>query len=348
MDDSGRKLIDELEKRLVWYREEASDEEFDAEEVDAICTILEKLSPIMPRRTKEEAYQSIMRRLRLEEEEEDGGRKVDVGGSACSGKAAVRSSAGSGKAAVRSNADSGKTAAGGSTDDGKTAVGSSGACMEVSSGNGKAPRFKLWEGKFRAAIVFVVVAGILLSLNMVTYAREDKSLFTVILEKVGILKVVRDETADTSALGFGETGKEFYDSWAELDREVKEKLVVPEYVPAGYALFGIRYWNHDNQENIQANYYDQGGGHLLIEIVIWEGDADRYRETLMDETVCTLLSEYSDRDTLYYAYEDEYVCIAFMGNSSYRIMGNIPLEEMRKIGEGLRRGEKNKHREVTF
>lgn len=67
MDDSDRRLIEGLEKRLVWYREEASEEEFDAEEVDAICTILQKLSPSIPDRTKDEAYQGVMRRLRLEE-----------------------------------------------------------------------------------------------------------------------------------------------------------------------------------------------------------------------------------------------------------------------------------------
>ncbi len=66
MADNEKNLIEELEKRLVWYREKASEEEFDTDEVDAICTILQKLSPMEPSITKEEAYQNIMRRLRLE------------------------------------------------------------------------------------------------------------------------------------------------------------------------------------------------------------------------------------------------------------------------------------------
>ena len=55
----------------------------------------------------------------------------------------------------------------------------------------------------------------------------------------------------------------------------------------------------------------------------------------MDEDVCILLPEYSDEDTLYYQYEDEYICMIFMGNNFYRISGNISLEEMIKVRKGL-------------
>ena len=60
MADHDKYLIEELEKRLCWYRDEATEEEFDAEEVDAICVMLQKLSPIKePHMTKEEAYEKI-------------------------------------------------------------------------------------------------------------------------------------------------------------------------------------------------------------------------------------------------------------------------------------------------
>ena len=48
MTGRDRSLVTELEKRLIWYREEATEEEFDAEEVDAICVMLQKLSPVKP------------------------------------------------------------------------------------------------------------------------------------------------------------------------------------------------------------------------------------------------------------------------------------------------------------
>ena len=56
----------------------------------------------------------------------------------------------------------------------------------------------------------------------------------------------------------------------------------------------------------------------------------------MDENVCMLLPEYSDEDTLYYQYEDEYICMIFLGNNFYRISGNISLEEMIRVREGLK------------
>ena len=63
MTDKDRNLIAELERRLCWYRDEATEEEFDAEEVDAICVMLQKLSPPEePHMSKAAAYRSGRRR----------------------------------------------------------------------------------------------------------------------------------------------------------------------------------------------------------------------------------------------------------------------------------------------
>lgn len=270
MADHDRNLIAELEKRLIWYREEAAPEEFDVEEVDAICTMLQKLSPIEEQhRTKEEAYQNIMRRIQKEE---------------------------------------------------------------------KAKPFSFLKKKgYRAAVIFIgAFAAALLSLNMVTYAREDKSLFTMILEKVGLLEIVKERTTENDAVILGgETGT-FYDSWAELDSEIKSKIVVPNYIPNGYMLYGVESYTLNDRNKVKANYYNQKNGHIVITITLWKDKKEEYREKAIDESSCTLLSEYSDENTLYYAYEDEYICIIFRENSFYRISGNLALEEMLKVGEGIR------------
>lgn len=116
---------------------------------------------------------------------------------------------------------------------------------------------------------------------------------------------------------------------------MKERITVPAYIPEGYSLYGIKYWNGENEKMIRANYYDRGNGHISFEITLWEDEEDHYRGTLMDETIYTLLSGYSDENTFYYEYEDEYICLAFGEKSFYRFNGNIPLEEMIKIREGL-------------
>lgn len=295
MTEQNRALIEGLEKRLLWYREEASAEEFDADEVDAICTMLCKLSPEQkPRRTKEEAYQNILRQIDLEGEDpgEDGEDEAI------------------GKEPEKAGPDRGKR-------------------------YGNLRFFRKRKALMRAAAVAIVAVGVLTSLNMVSYARENKSLFTMILERVGVLKVVKDETAEDTEAGLTKSVKEFYDSWAELDRETKEKISVPGYIPQGYSLYGIKRWNLQDREILKAEYYDQGSGHLLIAVTLWKDNEDHYRETLADEQVCTLLDEYSKGNTFYYAYEDEYICIVYAGGNSYRIEGNIALEEMVKIGEGL-------------
>lgn len=285
MTDDNKVLIEELERRLLQCRE-ADSGEFDAEEVDAICTMLLKLSPeYKPRRTKEEAYQNILEQARLEEES--------------SGEDKPEKSA-----------------------------------REIVPESGKRKIFAGRRG-LRAAAVFLVVVGVLASLNMVSYARENKSLFTMILERVGWLDIEKEAGQEGEALATEWVAKEFYDSWAELDREIKKKLIVPAYIPAGYELYGIKSWDLNDRKSLQADYYNQSGGHILFEITLWEKNADQYRENAADESIYQFIPEYSDENTLYYAYEDEYICLAFLENRFYRITGNIALEDMIKIREGI-------------
>lgn len=326
MGDHNKILIEELEKRLLWYREEASGKEFDPEAVDAICTMLQKLSPEQePHRTKEEAFENIMRQIRLEEageggESEDFGRKREesrlgsVGGEN-SGSAEKEERGRKSSGSVDEDAFDGKRA--------------------EKAGGGKVRRFLLRKSGMRAAVIVIAVVGIFFSLDRVTYARENKSLFTMILERVGWLEIEKEKGAEGLAIDGGEEVGEFYDSWADLDREVKKRIIVPTYIPEGYSLYGIRGWNFDNRKIVEADYYDQGNGHLLIEITLWDDSGHHYRENASDENMYKLLSEYSDDETLYYEFNDEYICMIFIENSFYRISGNITLEDMIKIREGL-------------
>ncbi len=304
MTGRDRSLVTELEKRLIWYREEATEEEFDAEEVDAICVMLQKLSPVKETRmSREEAYRNIMRRVR----EEDGVEETDGAGEA-------------------GDADS--------LDGTKKTDGAEGTVREFEKGDRK-KRYFFTRGGLRAAVLFIAVFGAaMLSLNMVTYAREDKSLFTMILERVGVLEIVKEEVENVSVDGREEI-EQFYDSWTELDCEIKSKIVVPEYIPSGYGLYGIDYYDLGNRKKVKADYYDTSNRHLVVTITLWENSEKPYKEMTMDEESCVLLSEYSDEETLYYQYEDEYVCMIFMENSFYRISGNIVLDEMIKIREGI-------------
>ncbi len=306
MTGRDRSLVTELEKRLIWYREEATEEEFDAEEVDAICVMLQKLSPVKETRmSREEAYRNIMRRVR----EEDGVEETDGAGEA-------------------GDADS--------LDGTKKTDGTEGTVREFEKGDGK-KRYFFTRGGLRAAVLFIAVFGAaMLSLNMVTYAREDKSLFTMILERVGVLEIVKEERVEDIMTDFEEKTGIFYDSWGDLDKELKGRIVVPGYVPSNYELYGIDYYNLDNREKVKASYYNKENGHIVISITLWEDENRAYREMAMDEESYILLSEYSDENALCYEYEDEYICVLSMKGSFYRVSGNITLEEMMKMRDGLR------------
>lgn len=292
MADHDKYLIEELEKRLCWYRDEATEEEFDAEEVDAICVMLQKLSPIKePHMTKEEAYEKIMLKIREEEAE-------------------------------REKCDEDRT---------------DHICKRIRKAKRRDGTISLFHGRgYRAAMVFIAGFGAaLLSLNMVTYAREDKSLFTMILEEVGVLEIVKEGDIEGGLVDSSDEIKTFYNSWAELDSNVKSKIIVPEYIPEGYSLYGIRCMDYNNRKIVRANYYDRENGHLIIEITLWNDSLEQYRENAIDEGVYELLSEYSDKNVLYYQYEDEYICMVSMKDSFYRISGNIELEEMIEVKRGL-------------
>lgn len=299
MTDKDRTLIEELEERLRWYREEATEEEFDAEAVDAICTMLGKLDPVEPPKSKEDAFEDLMRQIR--EKKESGEREADG-----------------------EEPDE---------DDGEPDESSVGESDKRQSR--KRRRYAHRKGMLRAAIITIAVVGALFSLDRVTYARENKSLFTMILEKVGWLEIEKEKGVVNTEISSGMMSGEFYNSWTELDAEIKEKLMIPQYIPEGYSLFGVRTWNYENREMLQADYYNQGNGHVLIEITLWKDHADHYKEMLPNEDIYTLLAEYSDEKTFYYEYGDEYICMSFMEDSFYRISGNITLEEMIKIRGGL-------------
>ena len=142
MVGNKRVLIDELEKQLLWYREEATEEEFDPDAVDAICTMLQKLSPTgEPPKKKEEVFENIMNRVRLEE------RKTAKFGEVRRFEENLKESSVGGERRL----------------------------------NGKKMYyFHLRKRRQRAAKFLIAVDVIFFSYDILIYARENKSLFTMI------------------------------------------------------------------------------------------------------------------------------------------------------------------------
>ncbi len=72
-ENNASKLIKAMEKRLRWYMLEASEEEFDAEEVDFIIAFLKAVVPIdVDFEDTEIAYKKLMKRIEEEPDAEEG------------------------------------------------------------------------------------------------------------------------------------------------------------------------------------------------------------------------------------------------------------------------------------
>lgn len=277
---NNKELVEQLEERLKWYYYDASEEEFDADDIDAICTVLEKLDSVKDKfPDTETAYRKLMERIEREDAEKAG--KI---------------------------------------------------AEAYSFRKRKTGRKKVWA----AVIIFIGVfgAGILL-LNSYTKAYADKSLFTMILEKAGVVNVRMmgdtEEPVDEN-LELTET----YDSWYDLDIDIKSEIAVPEYIPEGFSLFSVECDSYHDKTAIWANYYNEAGGHLIFYITLCEDETELYNEKMKeDEKIGEYLLECSDENTLYYYYDDEYICLTSAKNCFYRITGNTALEEMIKVKEGL-------------
>ncbi len=286
MAKNDKKLIEQLEERLDWYTREASDEEFDAEDVEAICTVLRKLSPEPePFTTKEQAYQNLLERIAGEEEENKPAKEEETKAGQAEPEKVIKFR--------------------------------------------RAGRRKL-----KAAVFFgvIILAVWILSLNMVTYATARKSLFRVIMDGFREIEIRGNEDMMSE---IKEDPNQFYDSWADLDSEIKGVIKVPGYIPEGFKLYSVEKVNDKSYTVIVADYYNERNGYLHFEITLWEGEIDDYYERYKMQDTWNLLEEYSNEQTIYCQRDEEYLSIFMIGDCIYRINSNTTLEELIKITENM-------------
>lgn len=314
--NQDRELTEKLEERLRWYYEEASDDEFDAEEVDAVCTLLEKINPVGDKLPDQgEAYEKLMERIKSEVPGEKPFSDKSIGYE--------------------------RFAAWMREDEEEEFEEENEA--EVSDKSEKPRLFRKRTGRtshkrrYRAAAIWGIgiIGAVTLSLNSYTKATANKSLFSVILDEVGSVYVDKVGKGSTGLHSDNNAVIEMYDSWSELDIAIKSEIAVPEYIPEGYSLYTIEYSNPDNRTVIRAKYYNKSGGHLLFHISLCEDQIDLYNEKLIEDEGKEFLSEYSDEDTLYYQIRDEYICLKTIKYCYYKITGNMELEEIIRVAEGL-------------
>ena len=167
------KLIEELYERLWWYTYEASEEEFDEKEVDAITRLLDVLEPVHDDQAFEPGADAALKRFweRYGEEEENASVSSEADTSA-SGDAAAEEDDAEHRELHAEEMPAAETSAAETAKTVKTSA--------------KPGRGSKWRKRLvRIAIGTAACVVLLVSVNVGSYALRKKSFFEIVREEVG-------------------------------------------------------------------------------------------------------------------------------------------------------------------
>lgn len=340
------KLIEELYEKLYWYTYEASEEEFDDKEVDAIVRLLDVLDPKEddPKfpSDPEAAFERFKSRYGLEGEFAD--EEIVKEKSAKEEAAEVGSAAEPGSsldmAADTGNADGEEEAADGvgGTDGimldvkpGSDRAPDNGVVTE-SGGNGKGRGVKRERRLVRIATGAAACLVLMLSVNFGSYALKKKSFFEVVRDEVGRTKVT--VTGNVEGIDDELINAVDYDSWEEVEEIIGESFLKPTFIPEEYTLVNISVMNMDYEKKIVAKY-ESNLNVLRIKIDIYH---DRYTNNIIQyDDEWKLIKEDSDvRKTQYYSKDNWIEAFFVEGKAIYFIYTNDELCKVEDILEGMR------------
>lgn len=354
------KLIQELYDKLKWFTFEATDEEFDPDQVETILDLLDKLDPLpemtvpggsigqgqngagadkAPMSNAEAAFERFKAKYNITEE--DLARKN--GGSAAETNAEgeknapfpaefskelafdrVQARALAGGIGRRAEARVGSALA-----DGRPVTEAAG---DAASPSGKAR--KTWFGRFlstgwgkvAAAFVIVLVASGVSTVG--TSAVKQKSFFEIVKNGVNSMRITvtgNEMGNETVSMELDSNDKVYYDSWTEVKEEVPE-ILIPEYIPDGVSLKEIYRSDMGNYILFQGLYTDSDTNELLIRIEEFSKKYAGMELTIDEEWV--LLDVVDNIE--YYQYGKRYKGFMKEGRCIYEVEW-IDLDQIEKI-----------------
>ena len=302
----NEKLINDLYEKLHWYTFEASDEQFDAEEVDAIVQLLDVLEPMKedPRYPSDPAAARERFNRRFGVEEDRAERLIE-------GVADV---------------------------EGDESVKISNSMSVAGIGSGKAGIKKVWKRKNVFVRVGVGVAAclvLMLSVNVGSYALKKKSFFEVVYDEIGRTKLT--VTGNEETLEDDEVIMEF-STWTEVENYLSMDLLEPEYLPPNYIIKKITLRDCGSRTILLVRYENSLSDNVLqIEVDFYEGD---YSErTLVNDANWTLLQDIHDELNSQYFENNKYksVKVIFTKDKNvYILLCQESVEELKKITESMK------------
>ena len=310
------KLIEELYERLWWYTYEASEEEFDEKEVDAITRLLDVLEPVHDDQAYEPGADAALKRFweRYGEEEENASVSSEADASA-SGDAA----AGEDDAEHRELHAEEMPAA-------ETSAAETAKTVKTSAKPGRGSKWR--KRLVRIAIGTAACVVLLVSVNVGSYALRKKSFFEIVREEVGRTEIT--VTGNTEEIEEQENSVVVCSTWEEVEKLVGEKILIPLYLPEEYEVSNISVQYLETKNIVKAKYDDEQGHYFKFEVNIYQ---EEYRQEILqyNDDWNYLGGDDSGKNTQYYCNNELIEAFFSQDKSVYYIFSNDDLKVVKEV-----------------
>ena len=316
------KLIEELYERLWWYTYEASEEEFDEKEVDAITRLLDVLEPVHDDQAYEPGADAALKRFweRYGEEEENASVSSEADASASGESAAEEDDAEHRElhaeempAAETSAAETAKT-------------------VKTSAKPGRGSKWR--KRLIRIAIGTAACVVLLVSVNVGSYALRKKSFFEIVREEVGRTEIT--VTGNTEGIENIENSDIECSSWAEVIDIVGENILIPTYIPEGYKLKSLVVKDAESRWGIVGRYENEEGYYIKLRINMYQ---EEFKKDMMQygKDWAAINGETSNNDVQYYGKDNLFETFFVDDKCVYYIITNENVEMLEKIVAGMKK-----------
>lgn len=316
------KLIEELYERLWWYTYEASEEEFDEKEVDAITRLLDVLEPVHDDQAYEPGADAALKRFweRYGEEEENASVSSEADASA-SGDAA----AGEDDAEHRELHAEEMPAA-------ETSAAETAKTVKTSAKPGRGSKWR--KRLIRIAIGAAACVVLLVSVNVGSYALRKKSFFEIVREEVGRTEIT--VTGNTEGIENIENSDIECSSWAEVIDIVGENILIPTYIPEGYKLKSLVVKDAESRWGIVGRYENEEGYYIKLRINMYQ---EEFKKDMMQygKDWAAINGETSNNDVQYYGKDNLFETFFVDDKCVYYIITNENVEMLEKIVAGMKK-----------
>lgn len=312
------KLIEELYERLWWYTYEASEEEFDEKEVDAITRLLDVLEPVHDDQAFEPGADAALKRFweRYGEEEENASVSSEADTSA-SGDAAAEEDDAEHRELHAEEMPAAETSAAETAKTVKTSA--------------KPGRGSKWRKRLvRIAIGTAACVVLLVSVNVGSYALRKKSFFEIVREEVGRTEIT--VTGNTEEFE-EDNDKTECSSWKEVEELAGENILEPTYIPEGYELKSLVIQDSDLRKIIIGRYENREGYCLKFRINVYQKD---FRKDMMQyDKDWNLIEEDLQDGVQYYNRGDTYEAFFSQNKCTYYISTNRDIKVLEEVVDGM-------------